>query len=106
MAITYVEVVFTDRETLYSILSQFPMERKDVRRNVAKLAVTRWALRELRMQKLLKEEEGKPPEYSIRIRSIQAYQLPETEHGFLNGKQDPFATFTLGLDLAGDNQAL
>lgn len=66
-----------------------------MRRNVCKLAVSRWALRELRMGKRVEDEKDMPAEYAVRVRGITAVHLPETEIGVFSGKQVRAALATL-----------
>jgi len=96
VAVTYVEVVFTTRDTLVEFLKSFSAEATEIRRAVVKLAVVRAVVRELRMQRLLKDSVNITPSYSLRLRRMTAFNLPQTELSAFGGKQDPFAVFRVG----------
>ena len=46
---------------------------------MVKSAVLRAVVREMHMQKRLKDEELNPAQYSIRLRKIEAHELPDVE---------------------------
>ena len=56
-------------------------ERAEIRRAVVKLAVIRSLVRDMRMQRMMKDPDKCKPTYSLRIKSIVGFQLPETEGG-------------------------
>ena len=77
-ALTFVEVVHINHETLGTILEQHPVEYLEIRRAVVRLALLRALLREKRIRGTILAMKTAEQRYSLRIKKIKATGFDET----------------------------